>query len=326
MKKYDVLVVGELNVDLILDELEKFPEVGKEVIALKMTLTLGSSSAIFASNISSLGARVAFIGKIGRDKFGEVVLESLRNNHVDISMIKVDEHWNTGATVVLNVGDDRANTTFPGAMNFLTINDIGDDELQKASHLHFSSYFLQPGLWGSLGILFRRAKALGLTTSFDMQWDPKETWDLNIADVLPYVDVFLPNEMELRSLTKKDTLEEAIDAMKKYTHILVIKRGNKGSMVNYQNHLTNLPPFLNKEIVDAIGAGDSFNAGFIFKFIHGCSIQECQRYGNLTGAVSTTAAGGTSAFQNYEKFIETAKNHFGIAETTGTIPATNKKN
>jgi sugar/nucleoside kinase (ribokinase family) len=91
-KLYDVLVVGELNVDLILDEIEKFPEVGKEVLAQKMTLTLGSSSAIFASNISSLGARVAFIGKIGKDKFGEVVLESLQKNKVDISMIKVDGH------------------------------------------------------------------------------------------------------------------------------------------------------------------------------------------------------------------------------------------
>ena len=90
-KLYDILVVGELNVDLILDKIEKFPEVGKEVLAKKMTLTLGSSSAIFASNAASLGARVAFIGKIGNDKFGEVVLESLHKKKVDISMIKTDE-------------------------------------------------------------------------------------------------------------------------------------------------------------------------------------------------------------------------------------------
>lgn len=311
-KMYDVLVVGELNVDLILDEIEKFPEVGKEVLAQRMTLTLGSSSAIFASNISSLGARVAFIGKIGKDKFGEVVLESLQKNKVDISMIKVDEHLGTGATVILNVDEDRANTTYPGAMDYLTIDDIGDEELKKARHLHFSSYFLQPGMWGSLGDLFRKAKAHGLTTSFDMQWDPKETWKLDVADVLPHVDVFLPNETELKLLTGKDTMDEAIEAVKEYANILVIKRGNKGSVVFCEGQLVEMPAFLNKNVVDAIGAGDSFNAGFIYKFIQGKEIAECQKFGNLTGAVSTTAAGGTTAFEDYERFKQTAKKQFGV--------------
>ena len=311
-KKYDVLVVGELNVDLILDEIEKFPEVGKEVLAKKMTLTLGSSSAIFASNISSLGAKVAFIGKIGKDKFGEVVLESLESNHVDISMIKVDEKLGTGATVILNVEEDRANTTYPGAMDHLTIDDISDSDLSQAKHLHFSSYFLQPGMWGSLGKLFRRAKELGMTTSFDMQWDPQETWKLDVADVLPGVDVFLPNEKELQFLTQKDNLEEAIDAIKEYTNILVVKRGNKGSYVYWENQLSDLPPFLNKKVVDAIGAGDSFNAGFINKFVKGKDVAECQRFGNLTGAVSTTAAGGTTAFMDYENFKKVAKDKFEV--------------
>ena len=311
-KLYDVLVVGELNVDLILDEIEKFPEVGKEVLAKKMTLTLGSSSAIFASNISSLGARVAFLGKIGNDKFGEVVIESLQKNRVDISMIKIDGSMGTGATVILNVNEDRANTTYPGAMDHLTINDITEDDLKKARHLHFSSYFLQPGMWGSLGDLFRKAKQLGLTTSFDMQWDPAETWKLDIADVLPFVDVFLPNETELTLLTGKESLNDAIEVVKEYINILVIKRGNKGSQVFHQGRLIDLPPFLNKNVVDAIGAGDSFNAGFIYKFVNGSDSSECQKFGNLTGAVSTTAAGGTSAFQDYENFKRTAKEKFGV--------------
>jgi len=311
-KIIDVLVVGELNVDLILDKIEKFPEVGKEVIAKNMTLTLGSSSAIFASNISSLGAKTAFLGKIGNDKFGEIVLESLQKSKVNTLLIKIDQQLGTGATIVLNVGEDRANTTYPGAMDFLTVDDIDDSDLKKARHLHFSSYFLQPGMWGRLGDLFKRAKLLGLTTSFDMQWDPNEMWDLDIEGVLPYVDVFLPNEKELMFLTKKDNLFAAIDWIKKYTNILVVKRGNEGSMVHYQDQLTDLPPFLNTQVVDAIGAGDSFNAGFIYKFINGCSIADCQKFGNLTGAVSTTEAGGTAAFSDYERFRKTAKERFMV--------------
>jgi len=311
-KIFDVLVVGELNVDLILDKIEKFPEIGKEVIARNMTLTLGSSSAIFASNISSLGAKTAFLGKIGNDKFGEIVLESLQKSKVDTSLIKIDPQLGTGATICLNVDEDRANTTYPGAMDYLTINDIGDESLKKAGHLHFSSYFLQPGMWGTVGEMFKRAKELGLTTSFDMQWDPDETWDLDVEGILPYVDVFLPNEKELMFLTQKDDLDEAIQWIKKYTNILVVKRGNKGSMVNHQDQLTDLPPFLNEQVVDAIGAGDSFNAGFIYKFINGCSVAECQKFGNLTGAVSTTEAGGTAAFRDYERFKKTARERFNF--------------
>ena len=309
-KIFDVLVVGELNVDLILNKFEKFPEVGKEVIANEMTLTLGSSSAIFASNISSLGAKTAFLGKIGKDKFGDVVTESLQNNKVDTSLILIDPLLGTGATVVLTADEDRANATYPGAMNNLTINDIDDDSLNKARHLHFSSYFLQPGLWGSLGVLFKRAKQLGLTTSFDMQWDPNETWNLDVEDVLPNVDVFLPNEEEIKFLSRQKNIEDAIQQIKPYTNILAVKRGNKGSMVYYQGQLTDLPPFLNEQVVDTVGAGDSFNAGFIYKFINGQSISDCQKFGNLTGAVSTTQAGGTAAFQNYGLFKKTAKERF----------------
>ncbi len=157
-KVFDILVIGELNVDLILNDIEKFPEIGKEVLAHGMTLTLGSSSAIFASNISSLGARTAFLGKIGRDKFGEVVIESLQANHVDISMIRTDEKTGTGATIILNIAEDRANTTYPGAMDLLTLDDISEEDLKKAGHIHFSSYFLQPGMWNDLGKLFRMAQ------------------------------------------------------------------------------------------------------------------------------------------------------------------------
>jgi len=311
-KLFDVLVVGELNVDLILSDIEKFPEIGKEVLAHGMTLTLGSSSAIFASNISSLGARVAFLGKIGKDKFGEVVLETLKTNHVDVSMVKTDENAGTGATIVLYVDEDRANTTYPGAMDLLTPGDITEEDLKKARHLHFSSYFLQPGMWEGLGQLFRLARKLGLTTSFDMQWDPKETWDMDMEDILPHVNVFLPNEMELKSLTGKKDLYEAIDSVKKYSETIVIKRGNKGSIVVQDNNLFDLPSFLNEKVIDTVGAGDSFNAGFIFKYIKNENISECQKFGNLAGAVSTTAAGGTTAFKNYESFRKSALDNFGI--------------
>jgi sugar/nucleoside kinase (ribokinase family) len=239
-------------------------------------------------------------------------MESLLKSKVDISLVKIDETIGTGATVVLNVNEDRANTTYQGAMNYLTLSDVSEDDLKKARHLHFSSYFMQPGMWGDLGNLFRTAKKLGLTTSFDMQWDPAETWNLEVSDVLPFVDVFLPNENELTLLMGKDNPEDALSAIKKYINVLVIKRGNKGSQVFHNDILVDLPPYLNKNVVDAIGAGDSFNAGFIIKFIKGAALIDCQKFGNLTGAVSTTASGGTSAFKDFANFRKVAKQEFGV--------------
>src|SRR5687767_11395669 len=132
MKDIDVIVVGELNVDLILNQISSFPEIGKEILAQQMTLTLGSSSAIFASNLSSLGAKVAFIGKIGQDQFGEVVLQSLKAKGVDTGLIIQSSALHTGATVVLNFDEDRAMVTHPGAMDDLHLADISPEQLSRA--------------------------------------------------------------------------------------------------------------------------------------------------------------------------------------------------
>ncbi len=315
-KKYDALVVGELNVDLILNKIDGFPEIGKEKLAEEMTLTLGSSSAIFASNLSALGAKVAFVGKIGHDQFGELVLQSLENKGVSTEFIIQDKTLNTGATIVLNYDEDRAMLTHPGAMNHLTIKDITPEILKTARHLHFSSYYLQPGIRADVDQLFKMAKENNLTTSFDMQWDPEEKWQLPVQKILPFVDVFLPNRQELIYLTGQINLKEAIKKLRDHVNTVVVKMGNEGSFLfdTKAKLEKTLPAYKNEQVVDAIGAGDSFNAGFIFKYLQSASLEECQRFANLCGAINTTAAGGTTAFQNYQQIMQLAKERFGYEE------------
>lgn len=312
MNKFDVITVGELNVDLIFNEIEGFPEIGKEKLAGSLTNTLGSSSAIFASNLSSLGPSVSFIGKIGKDSFGKKVLSSLNENGVDTGLIITDSNLATGVTVALNYGEERAMITHQGAMTNLGIEDIADEHLEKANHLHFSSFFLQPRIAKDLHVLMQRAKNIGLTTSFDPQWDPNEEWEMNLKEILPYVDVFLPNESELKYLTGKDDWEVAIKELSKLGNIIVAKLGSKGSAFSKNEKLKTVEAFHNNNVADAIGAGDSFNAGFISRFIVGDSIEECAKFGNLTGAISTTSSGGTEAFSDKEHIIKIAKDVFGL--------------
>ena len=314
-QQYDVLVVGELNVDIILNDIDGLPEVGKEKLARRMVTTLGSSSAIFASNLSSLGASVAFLGKVGTDAHGDLILDSLRSRNVDTTGVLRDEAVDTGATLVLNYHEDRAMVTYPGAMEQLTIDDISDQVLMQARHLHFSSYFLQPGLRAAVPELFRRAQALGLTTSLDPQWDPAEQWEFDAHAILPHVDVFLPNEKELLCLTRASTVDDALATLGNTARCVVVKKGNQGSYTWRDGQLHHQPPFLNESVVDAIGAGDSFNAGFICRFVQGRPLKECQTFGNLTGALSTTQSGGTAAFQDKGQLIELAQSKFNYALT-----------
>ncbi len=313
-KMFDIIVVGELNVDLILNRIDSFPEMGKEKLAEKMDLVLGSSSAIFASNLSSLGAAVTFIGKIGKDIFGNLVIDSLKQKNVDTSLILRDEKLKTGATIVLNYGEDRAMVTYQGAMQELRIDDFTVEKLQTAKHMHLSSPFLQPEIKKDIYRIFSMAKNAGLTTSLDPQWDPNEKWDLDLEKLLPLVDLFIPNKEEILRLTRKNNIKDALESVKEFANIIVIKMGSEGSLLWEHGSVNEEPAFLNDNVVDAIGAGDSFDAGFIYKFIKGANLKECQRFGNLMGALNTTAPGGTAAFSNYRQIIETAKEKFGFVE------------
>jgi sugar/nucleoside kinase (ribokinase family) len=309
-KNIDVVVVGELNVDIILNEIDSLPVIGKEIMAGSMSVTLGSSSAIFASNLSAMGCRVAFIGKIGKDNFAGVVLSSLEGKSVDTSRIIRSESLATGATIVLNYDQDRANVTYPGAMNELKLEDIDFEFLLSARHMHFANCFMQPGIRHDLPVLFRKAKELGLTTSLDTQWDPEEKWELPLEELLPYVDIFLPNMAEFKFLSGSNTVEEGIEKLKHFAHYIIIKNGSEGAFGWNGTDLVVQPAFKNEHVIDCVGAGDSFNAGFIRDFVQNFPMEKCLKTAALTGAINTTRAGGTGAFADLQTIREIALERF----------------
>ncbi|MCQ2139055.1 MAG: carbohydrate kinase family protein [Bacteroidales bacterium] len=311
MKKYDILALGELNVDLLLNHIAGFPEIGKEIFAKDMTLTLGSSTAIFAANAASIGAKVSFLGMIGKDNFGDLVKSSLQQRGVDTSNLIEVESAATGLTAILNYDNDRANVTYPGAMSIMGVKDIDPTVIASAKHVHVSSIFLQETLHKEILDIVKLIKSQGVTLSMDVQFDPDEKWEFDYKAILPLVNIFMPNEQELMCLTGKDSVEAAIEVIKPYINVAVIKMGTKGSLLVTKDSERLLPATLNENVVDAIGAGDSFNSGFITAFVQGKDLEYCQYLGNLTGAVNTTAAGGTGAFTSKQAVEEAALKHFG---------------
>jgi sugar/nucleoside kinase (ribokinase family) len=297
MPRFDVTLAGELNLDLILyglpDELP--PET--EVLAQDMMLTLGGSSAIVAHNLAALGSRVGFISKIGRDRFAEIALQSLAASGVDVSKVRHDDVLRTGLTVILQRAKWRNMVTYGGTITEVAYEDLDIDYLCDSRHFHLSSYFLQRKLQPRMIELFKKMKAAGLTISMDTNDDPDARWDSNVRDVMRYIDVFLPNEREARYIGGSDDLDVAVSRLAEIVPLVVVKMGAEGAMARRGSERF-VSPASKIDIVDAVGAGDSFNAGFLSEHVRGASLADCLAAGNRAGARSTTRAGGTEAFRS----------------------------
>jgi sugar/nucleoside kinase (ribokinase family) len=302
MSTIDIAIVGEINLDLILYGLPEDLPTERELLASGFTVTLGSSSAILAHNLAALGCRVGFSTKVGDDSFGALALERLRERGVDVS--RIAHGATSGVTLILPHGVRRHILTYPGTISELRFEELDLDYLASARHFHMSSLFLQCELLPHVPELFRRMKSAGLSTSLDTNDDPGERWD-GIDEILPHVDILLPNDREAMKLSRTADLESALSRLAQKVETVVVKTGASGAVAVRGGRRFDAPA-VPVTVIDPVGAGDSFDAGFLYQFLRGADLARCLAYGNLCGAFSTTGCGGTEAFRNaarMEKFL-----------------------
>jgi len=298
MPRFDVTIAGELNLDLILYGLPEQLPPERELLADRMMLTLGSSSAIVAHNLAALGSRVGFQSRIGDDALGQIALDRLQQSSVDTSLVRrVPGSTTTGLTVILHHQAWRNILTYSGTIAETCWQDLDLDYLADSRHFHFSSYYLQRGLRPRVAELFQLLKSKGLTISLDTNDDPYDRWEGNLHEVLRHVDVFLPNEREACKAAGTEDLEAAIRKLSDLVPLVVVKLGPKGALA--QRGTDRFTSLAQKVVpVDTIGAGDSFDAGFLHEYVRGSDLPACLASGNLAGALSTTRPGGTEAFRD----------------------------
>ncbi|MDE0109466.1 MAG: PfkB family carbohydrate kinase [Bryobacterales bacterium] len=289
-----ILVAGELNPDLVLTSLTAVPEPGREVVARDFALRLGSSSAICASGLAKLGNDVAVVGTAGDDVFGRFCLEQLTDARVDVSSVRSDPSLRTGLTVSIS-DRDRALVTYPGSMEALRADDVADSLLVQFRHLHVSAYFLQSGLRPGLPGLFSRARAHGLTTSFDPGHDPYCEWGDEIRDVFRDTSVLFMNEVELELTTGSGDIEQGLRRLATDSTIAVVKLGACGSAALDASGVIQRVPAMEVDVLDTTGAGDSFNAGFLHAWLRGWNLAKALRCGVVCGSLSTRGLGGCEA-------------------------------
>lgn len=293
-KPFDLLVVGEINPDLILrgDVTPAFGQVEKLVD--DATLTIGSSSVIFACGAARLGLRVAFAGVVGDDVFGQFMVSQMLARGIDTSAIVLEPSLHTGLSVILSRATDRAILTFAGSIAALRYEQIDLAMLDRARHLHLGAFFMLDALRPDVPRLFSEARQRGLTTSLDTNYDPTERWDGGLRQVLPLVDVFLPNEAELCAIGGSPDPDAALAALAQQVPIVAAKLGSYGGVARRGSTIAHAPA-LPVAVVDTTGAGDTFDAGFIYGFLHGWELAATLRLACACGSLSTRAAGGTAA-------------------------------
>lgn len=294
MGRYDLVVLGDCNPDLILagNTAPVFGEVEQIVEAAQ--LTIGGSGSITAAGAARLGLAVALVAVVGDDRLGRIQLESLADRGVDVSHVIVDPDAHTGVTVILEHDGDRAILTSPGAIDSLTVERADRAMLCTSRHVHVSSYFLQRGLRPGLPELFRDLRTQGVTTSVDTNWDPSGTFDDGLAELLGEVDCLFLNESEARHVTSADTVEAALDALAGRVQVAVVKRGAAGAAARSRTEHAGAGAVA-VDVADTTGAGDSFAAGFLAGWLSGARLADALALGCACGSLSARALGGVNA-------------------------------
>ncbi|MCC7307703.1 MAG: carbohydrate kinase family protein [Acidobacteria bacterium] len=299
-KSNDIVVIGELNVDLIASGVRTGPVLGSEVLADDFNIALGSASAIFACGIARLGHSVTFVSRIGNDDFGHFCLESLVKRGVATDLIEIDVQSKTGVTVVVSTAEDRAMVTFLGAIAELSLAQVPANVFQDHRHLHLTSYYLQKALQADFPHLLAAANAAGATTSFDPNSDPSFGRDENVLYVARHTDILFLNEDEARLLTGDNDIEDAGRQLNEICPTVVIKLGANGA-IGFRNGESERVEGFKIDAVDSTGAGDSFAAGFVHAFLEGSDLKNCLKIGNACGAFSASRPGGTDGQPDREE-------------------------
>ncbi len=159
--------------------------------------------------------------------------------------------------------------------------------------------------------LFREAKSRGLTTSLDPGWDASREWGQEIQEVLPYIDIFLPNETEAMAITGKKTPEEALGALLRCCRSVVVKMGASGCIASGRTGEVCRCPAFRVQVVDVTSAGDIFNAGFLYSSLDGWNLAESLRFACACGAIAVASAGAGGIMSGVDQVKEFLNEHSG---------------
>lgn len=301
-KTWDVVVVGDFFIDIVMSGFHRLPQLGEEGFAQTLRTEIGGGAAITSSGLARLGVNVAVLGVVGHED-GIWIVKRLMGNGVNASALEMNAGEPSGHTVSVSTPYDRAFFTYYGANEQLT--DLIKEKdaralMASARHVHFAC---GPDPIFDAG-LFPELHRHGCNVSIDVGWH--EPWLTNEASygLLRAASIFFPNEREAELMTGKRTPREMLRAFCAMgVPRVALKLGSKGAMLGWDGQIFTCPPYP-VQAIDTTGAGDSFDAGFIYAWLHGLAPEECLHTAAICGALSTRGLGGIATFPEKEELEE----------------------
>lgn len=304
----ECLSAGILFADVVGSPIERAPQAGELAPAERIDLSLGGCAANAALDLARLGVRVGTAGCVGRDVFGQFIIEKLRAGGVDVAGVRSIAGPNTACTMIINVrGEDRRFVSSIGANAAMSVTHLPETWLAEASVFYLGGYLMLPGMeTEALAEVLKQLRRRGCITVIDVVYvgNPNSLNALSL--VLPHTDYFLPNDDEAIALTGlHDPVEQAEAFRGMGAKTVVITCGEKGSVLvgpEFRFRAGVYPT----EFVGGTGAGDAFDAGFIMGLLRREDPVGCVRWGSALGASCVRAASATDAVftcQEAEEFI-----------------------
>ncbi len=293
---YDVLVYGPLFCDLIFTEMPEMPELGREIFANNFTMTIGGS-AIVAAGLQKLGAKVGLIADIGNDPLSRVVGQLLDDFSIDRTFVREHPRALTQLTVALSFPEDRAFITrFERPDTIVDLAMILREHPTK--HVHIGSFLGAFDMPDACQIVHDA----GATISLDPGWDENALRDSRLHNMMVDLDFFLPSRSELCFMMNEQDADKALErtANKMSRGTVIMKNGAEGASAKSKTLHINAPA-LSVTPIDTTGAGDAFDAGFLYAMTHDYTLQDSMRFGAICGALTTTAIGGATGTPTLEE-------------------------
>lgn len=298
-KIWDVITVGDVFVDIVMSGFAAMPKLGEEVECEQLQYEAGGGAAITACGLAKLGCKTALLTVVGKsDSAG--FRRRVQDCGVDVSHLVFHEREPTATTVSVSTNIDRAFFTYRGANKLLP--ELFADRafrqmMQQARHLHLA-HAIAPD---TLLALANELHDAGTTLSVDVGWSEAWLSDAQSLHALKLVDVFFPNEREAELMTKHPGTEPLLQAFADAgLPTVALKLGATGAALLHEGKHYFAAPY-KVDPIDTTGAGDCFDAGFLFAWLSGKSPAECLRIANACGALSTRALGGIAAFPEHDE-------------------------
>ena len=259
------LVIGDLNIDLVLNELKGFPELGKEIVARNHFIDIGGSGGIFSAVLSELGINTYIISKISNDFLGQFLISKLKDYGINTDKLVIKESDETGITINLSYKKDKYQISSLNLVNSLNADEVMFENIEDIGHVHFSSYYMMKNLKADYVKLINDIKRnyKNVILSLDTNDDPENKWGEKIYKILRNIDIFLVNKREALKITKESNIKDALNKLSRVIKTVVIKLGSEGYIArDGENYYSG--DQLSVNFKDSTGAGDNFDSGFIY--------------------------------------------------------------